>query len=149
MKVNYFKNQNRRSFRKGMTLLEIVIVLGIIALIMAAGVASFGGIMGSANDQAAKMKAQSIRTALEAYKLAGGMYPTQSQGLKALVAKPSSAPVPKRWKQQMSSVPLDPWQNEYAYKFPGSKDRSTPEIISKGEDGQLGTDDDVSSQEDM
>jgi len=133
--------------RKGMSLLEIVIVLGIIGLIMGAGIAAFGGVREGANIRAADIKMTGLETLLESYKLIGGVYPSESQGLDALVTKPTTSPTPRKWKQQATEVPLDPWQNKYIYKFPGTIDRSAPEIISVGSDGQLGTEDDLSSQE--
>ena len=68
---------------RGMTLLEIVIVIGIIGLIMAAGIGTFGGVLGGANQKATEIKIQSLKTVLESYKLIGGSYPNQSQGLQA------------------------------------------------------------------
>ena len=147
MTVTSTKNGTLRTLKRGMTLLEIVIVLGIIGLILAAGIGSFSGVFSGANDKAARIKINSMKTLLESYKLVGGVYPSESQGLQALVTKPTSAPTPRRWKQQMSTLPLDPWQSEFVYKYPGTKDPSTYEIISKGEDGQLGTEDDISSQD--
>ena len=73
--------------------------------------------------------------------------PPSSLRLKALVEKPSSTPVPKDWTKIAERVPTDPWQNEYGYKFPGSKDPSKYELISKGPDGIEGNEDDLSSQD--
>ena len=53
----------------------------------------------------------------------------------------------KRWSKIMDSVPKDPWQSEYGYRFPGRKDKSKYELISKGPDGMEGTEDDISSQD--
>ena len=130
-----------------MTLLEIVIVVAIIGIIIAAGIGTFGGVFNNANDQAARMKINGMTTLLESYRTAAGTYPSESQGLKALVTEPTSAPKPKRWRQQMTSLPLDPWGSEYVYKYPGTKDPKTYEILSIGEDKQLGTSDDISSQD--
>ena len=84
---------------------------------------------------------------IETYRMVAGTYPSEQQGLDALVEKPSSAPEPRRWKQQFKTLPKDPWGQEYEYKNPGTKDPSTFEVLSKGEDMELGTDDDLSSQE--
>lgn len=89
---------------------------------------------------------QSIRNALDMFKLIGGAYPTTAQGLKSLVEKPTAAPIPKRWTMMMKSEPLDPWKNPYLYKFPGTKKADEPEILSSGPDGVKGTADDFSSQ---
>lgn len=128
-----------------MTLLEIVIVLAIIAIIMVVAVPNVGNILNNSKDQAAQMQARGILTTLTSYQMAAGHYPSESQGLKALVNKPTSAPIPKRWKQLEETVPVDPWQNEYIYKYDSSS--AFPEIISKGQDGKLGTDDDISSKD--
>ena len=146
MKFNH-QHHSSAYLRKGMSLLEIVIVLGIIGLIMGAGIAAFGGVREGANIRAAAIKMQGFETLLESYKLIGGTYPSEGQGLNALVNEPTTSPKPRKWKQQAPEIPFDPWGYEYVYKFPGTIDRTAPEVISIGSDGQLGTEDDISSQE--
>jgi general secretion pathway protein G len=82
------------------------------------------------------------------YKINAGTYPSTQQGLKALVTKPTGSPAPRRWTSLSKSVPLDPWGNEYGYKFPGKKDASEFELISSGPDSVINTPDDLSSQDD-
>jgi len=135
--------------KSGMTLLEIVIVVAIIAVIMGASIGMIGGLRENANDNATRMKINGMRSLLESYRSAAGSYPTEAQGLQALVTKPTTSPVPRRWRQQMASIPVDPWNQEYIYKYPGSIDKTSYEIISKGSDQELGTDDDISSQDDL
>ncbi len=138
-----------RQYRRngGFTLLEMVIVLGIIAMIMGGAMYYMKKIGNAAKYQQVSADFKAIENSLTMYKLNAGNYPSTQQGLRALVEKPSGSPVPRRWTQLSSKVPLDPWQNEYGYRFPGRKDPSEPEIISKGPDGQEGTDDDLSSQD--
>lgn len=81
------------------------------------------------------------------YKLNAGNYPSTAQGLKALVEKPTDYPVPVRWVQIMPKIPLDPWGNPYAYRFPGSHDPMKPVFISCGPDEMIGTGDDLSSDD--
>ncbi len=90
---------------------------------------------------------KSMENALDMYKIEGGRYPTTAQGLKALVEKPVSEPLPAKWQQIMITEPLDPWKTPYGYKFPGQKDPTKPELISAGQDGTFGNEDDVSSQD--
>ena len=59
----------------------------------------------------------------------------------------TTAPEPRRWENAFETLPKDGWDQEFVYKYPGSKDPSHPEVISKGKDGELGTDDDLSSQD--
>ena len=135
------------SVSRGFTLLEMVIVLGIIAVIM-------GGVIVTMKkfDNVGKIKRvegdfNGIESALMGYQVLAGHYPSQQQGLRALIEKPGSEPRPRRWTQVWTKMQLDPWGKEYIYRFPGSKDRSRPEIICLGEDGQEGTEDDMSSQD--
>lgn len=141
----------QRSIRKrvaaGFTLLEMVIVLGIIAVLLGGSIALIGGIGDSAKIQRVRGDFQSIGSALQSYKINAGNFPTTQQGLKALVEKPTSTPVPKDWTRIADKVPTDPWQKEYGYRFPGRKDPTKFEIISLGPDGIEGNEDDLSSQD--
>jgi general secretion pathway protein G len=133
--------------RSGFTLLEMVIVLGIIAMILGGAIFAMKGIGETAKISQAEADFKTIDTSLMSYKLLAGVFPTTQQGLRALVEKPSSTPVPRRWNQISKKVPLDPWKNEYDYRFPGKKNAAEPEIFSKGPDGQEGTADDLSNQD--
>jgi len=131
----------------GFTLLEMVIVLGIMAMIMGGAIFTMQRFSDSGAITVVEGDFSSIGNALQSYKTNARHYPSQQQGLKALVEKPTTPPRPKRWTQIMDNVPKDPWDHEYLYKYPGSKDRSRPEIISIGKDGLEGTEDDLSSQD--
>ncbi len=133
--------------QSGFTLLEMVIVLGIIGMIMGGAIFTMKKISDSGALTVVDGDFNSISNALQSYKTNAGHYPSEQQGLKALVVKPTTAPRPRRWTQIMDKVPKDPWNNEYIYKYPGTKDRSRPEIISLGKDGIEGTEDDMSSQD--
>ena len=144
MKIQQETNQKKKG---GFTIMEMVVVLAIIAIILGVAVNQLSGVQNFASIKQAEGELNSLNTALLMYKSTGGQYPTQAQGLKALKVKPSTPPVPRRWQKNETAPEVDPWGNEYTYKFPGSKDKTRPEIISKGPDGQLGTEDDLSSQQ--
>jgi general secretion pathway protein G len=146
MKIQSSSPRIRRN--SGFTLLEMVIVLGIIAMILGGAIFSMNKIGNSAKLSQVESDFKSFESALAMYKLNAGSFPTTQQGLNALVAKPSSTPVPRRWVQVMSKVPKDPWGTEYGYRFPGKKRANDFEMFSKGEDGIEGTPDDLSSQDD-
>jgi general secretion pathway protein G len=134
--------------RAAFTLLEMVIVLGIIAMILGGAIFAMKGIGDAAKLKQVESDFKSLESALQMYKLNAGTYPTSQQGLKALVDKPSGTPVPRRWVQVMTKVQPDPWGSPYSYRFPGKKRANEFEMISKGPDGLENTADDLSSQDD-
>lgn len=139
---------NRIKFSpRGFTLLEMVIVLGIIGLIIGGAIGVMGKVGEGAAIQRVKGDFNSLGSVLKMYKINNGFYPTTAQGLKALVSRPGGSPVPKSWTALADRVPMDPWGQEYSYRFPGSKVATEFELVTKGKDGQLGTDDDMSSQD--
>jgi len=150
MKITSHRQKSDSSIlvlKSGFTLLEMVIVLGIIAMIMGGAIFTMQKISDSGKVTVVGGDFSSISNALQAYQTNAGHYPSEQQGLSALVVKPKEAPRPRRWIQIMDEVPKDPWGNDYVYRFPGSKDRSRPEIISAGKDGLIDTEDDFSNQD--
>jgi general secretion pathway protein G len=121
---------------RGMTLIEILVVLVLIAVVMGIVGGNFIGKGEKAKADAAKIEIGQISQTLDLYKLEIGRYPTTQEGLQALITAPAgvanwNGPY---WKK--SSVPKDPWGNEYKYQSPAS---SAPyEIISLGADGKEG-----------
>jgi len=132
--------------RKGFTLIEMVIVIGLIALILGAAITNFTGVFETGNLTKSKDDVLKLNAALTSYRTLAGSYPSDAQGLEALVTKPTTSPKPKMWTQQFDEIPLDPWETPYKYRRSGSKDSRKPEVISAGPDKQFGTDDDISSQ---
>ena len=145
MKINPTNAKTRR--RAGFTLLEMVIVLGIISMILGGAIFAMKGIRDAAKIKQVEADFRSLESALEMYKLNAGQYPTTPQGLKALVEKPTSTPVPRHWVQVMKKIQLDPWSKPYGYRFPGKKHANEFELYSSGPDGQENTPDDISSQD--
>ena len=131
---------------RGFSLFEMVIVMGIIGAILGSVIFLSKGFGDSAKLQTANQDFTTLITHLDAYKIHARNYPTQNQGLEALVNKPTSSPIPRSWTQTIPEVPKDPWGQTYKYKFPGSKKANEPEITSAGADGIWGNEDDLSSQ---
>lgn len=139
----------QRNLLKGFSLFEMVIVMGIIGVILGGAIFGMRKIGNSARITAAEGNITNLMNGVDMYKVNGKRYPTEAQGLEALIKKPTTSPRPKRWSQSLDSEEslYDPWETKYQYKYPGSKDPSTPEIISAGQDKVFGTDDDISSQD--
>jgi general secretion pathway protein G len=115
----------------------VIIILGILAMWVAPKIMSRPG---EAKQVKARMDIQNLETALKLYKLDNGNYPSTEQGLQALVEKPESGIIPKKWKDggylEKGKVPNDPWGNDFVYLSPGLK--SDFDIISYGADGVPG-----------
>ena len=141
---------NRKNGQKGFTLIELMIVIVIIGILATLLIPRIMERPEEARRIKAKMDIKTIESALKLYKIDSGTYPTTEQGLEALVKKPETSPVPKKWREGgylEGSVPNDPWGNPFYYTSPGSDGRDY-EIISYGNDGQpggTGRDADISS----
>jgi general secretion pathway protein G len=130
------RNARRRRSRAGITLIEMLVVMTIIALFAALVGPSMLKHGDTARVTAAKAQINSFMTALGAYKLDTGTYPATEQGLHALRVKPPDA---NQWNGPYlpKEVPPDPWGRPYLYKYPGEHG-DEPDIISLGLDGQPG-----------
>ena len=125
----------------GVTLIEMMVVLVIIAIVAAIVVPNVIGRPDEARMTVASTDIRSIGSALELYRLDNRTYPTTSQGLAALVERPTSPPEPPNWVEggYLEALPRDPWGNDYVYLSPG-RDGSGYELVSLGADGQAGGD---------
>src|SRR5579864_396479 len=124
----------RRKSERGVTLIEMLVVITIIGLI--AGLVTVNVIRQGegAKRTAARAQISSFMNALGIYKLDTGVYPATSQGLQALREKPGEI---SNWAGPYlpKDVPLDPWGRPYQYKYPGDHGED-PDVISFGADGQ-------------
>ncbi|MEZ5385140.1 MAG: type II secretion system major pseudopilin GspG [Prosthecobacter sp.] len=130
--------------RHAFTLLEMMVVLLIIALILGSVAVMVQGIEGNAQQVTTDGKIKALETALTSYKIANLTYPTQEQGLEALVSRPSSEPKPRRWSPLMKPDGLtDPWGRKIIYRNPGKRNSGGYDVFSTGPDGLENTDDDI------
>lgn len=133
-----FQNKHIRSCTRadGFTLLELLVVLGILALLTTIVYPQVTRYVGTARTETARAQIGALVTAVELYALDNGTYPASSQGLAVLVQKPANA---NRWNGpylKSGSGLVDPWGNHYQYNRPG---RSGPfEIFSLGRDNVPG-----------
>ena len=126
--------------RSGFTLMEMMLVLGIIAILITVGVFTMTNVMGDAEITKVRSDLRSIETCLLRYKTGNMRLPTQGEGLEALVNAPASAKM-KRQLLKEDGI-KDPWGNTYQYRNPGKKNPKY-DLFSMGEDGKEGTEDDI------
>lgn len=128
----------RRTSDSGVTLIEMMVVLVIIAIVAALVVPNVIGRPDEARVTAARTDVKTIGATLEMYKLDNHTYPTTEQGLQALVTRPTSPPIPPNWAASgyLPQVPSDPWGRPYVYRSPG---QGKPfDLVSLGADGKPG-----------
>ena len=138
-KVNAMNRRHRSDnrARRGITLIEMLVVLTIIALFAALVAPRMLGQADRARVTQAHAQVNSFMTALGAYKLDTGTYPTTEMGLQALRNRPQNV---NQWQGPYlpQDIPNDPWGRAYIYRFPGEHEPSEPEILCLGADGQPG-----------
>ncbi len=128
--------------RTAFTLVELVIVLTILAVLMGSGIYLITGFIDDAKAQRVASDLQSLDLALKAYERNNYFKPpSQEQGLRALVERPSGEPQPERWRAYLEEPMKDPWGNDYQYRFPAQKSSKKYDLFSLGEDGVESEDD--------
>jgi general secretion pathway protein G len=120
----------------GFTLIEVMVVIVILGILAALIVPKIMGRPDEARIVAARQDISTIMQALKLYRLDNRRYPSQDQGLVALVKRPDIAPLPDNWKSYLEKLPLDPWGHPYQYLNPGL--HGEIDVFSYGGDGQPG-----------
>jgi general secretion pathway protein G len=138
MKLETMHSKQRR---RGFTLIELLLVLVILGVLAGIVVPRFGGQTKRARETAATTQLSSFKTALDAYEVDMGSYPKGKDGLKELVTAPRNA---KNWRgPYIETIPKDPWGNDYIYECPGKHNQNSFDLMSMGEDGRVGGEDDI------
>jgi general secretion pathway protein G len=121
---------------RGMTLIEILVVLTLIGIVMGIVGGNYLGQGEKAKAKAAKIEIEQIGQTLDLFRLEVGRYPTTQEGLQALITAPTGIPNwnGPYWKK--NTLPKDPWTNEYKYASPGQ--HGAYDLWSYGADGKEG-----------
>jgi len=132
----------------GFTLLEILVVLAIIGLLAGLAINNVGNIHKRTEIATARLAVeQALKTPLNVYKFSTRNYPTTAEGLRALLVRPDNS---SRWDGPYIENALnlvDPWGEPYQYEYPGSHNKDSYDLWSKGPDKQSGTADDITNWE--
>lgn len=135
--------------RSGMSLLEILIVLSILAVLIAIIAPRILGSQKKADIKATRLQISNIEEALKLYAADNRTFPNTEEGLAALLEKPADEKRAKNWDGPYfdgEGAPIDPWGNEFGYEYPPTQGkRDFPDIWSSGPDGEQNSEDDVTN----
>lgn len=136
--MNYRKFKQKQKRKRGLTLIELIVVLIIIGSIMAIVIRQLVKGQGDANRKVNQLKMQTdyaqISTALLDYSRVYGNVPDSSEGLEALVNPPETDSGGSHEPFLSKEAILDPWKHPYAYE----KTDTGYKIVSLGADGTIG-----------
>jgi general secretion pathway protein G len=128
-----------RRRRRGFTLIEVLVVIVVIAVLATLVAPNLFRNVGDARVASARTQIETFGTALDAYRLDNGAYPTTAQGLGALWEKPTiDAPANWRTPYLRKAVPKDPWGADYIYIAPGKVNPFSYDLLSYGADKRAG-----------
>ncbi|OGV77250.1 MAG: type II secretion system protein GspG [Lentisphaerae bacterium RIFOXYB12_FULL_65_16] len=142
-------NQSSGVRRNRFTFVEImvvVIILGILATVVAV---KLTGRTQDARINAAQSAIANFGTALDAYEMDNGAYPTTQQGLQALLEEPNPKPIKWKGPYLQQGKLTDPWGNAYVYKAGADAlhNKNSYDLYSFGVNGtdNQGGDDDITN----
>lgn len=121
---------------KGFTLVEIMAVVLILALLMGIAAKNFIGVTDKARVTTTKATLKELHAAVNMFKLDTGRYPTEEEGLQALIEQPSDV-VGWTGYLETTDIPKDAWKNDLVYMLNPESGKPFV-IISYGADGKEG-----------
>lgn len=122
--------------QRGFTLIELLVVLAILGMLVAFVTPQVLKYLGRAKTNSAHIQIESLAGALDLFRLDVGRYPTQTEGLQALLEHPTGLDTWNGPYLKQKSIPLDPWNRPYTYKIPG--DHGEYDLYTLGADGAPG-----------
>ncbi len=134
--------QHSRNHMSGFTLIEVMVVVLILAILAAVVAPKILDKPDKARIVSAKTAIRAIENSMDLYRMDNFQYPSTSDGINALIAKPSSAS--DNWSPSFKKEPKDPWGKPFKYTNPGT--HGEIDIYSLGPDG-VPSDDDVGNWE--
>ena len=125
-----------RGYRNGFTLVEIMAVVVILTLLMGIAVKNFMGVTEKTRVQTTRATLKELHGAVNMFKLDTGRYPSEEEGLYALIEEPTDV---TGWTGYLETtdIPFDGWNNELVYMLNPESGKPFV-VISYGADGKEG-----------
>jgi general secretion pathway protein G len=138
--------------RRGFTILELLIVIGILLAIGSLVLVNVLGASEKADLKLARAQLQAFENALETFRVEMKRWPTEEEGLAVLWSKDAISSDEDKAKYGgpylKEPKPKDTWGNAWIFRAPSTIiDGANFDIVSVGPDGQEGTEDDISNHD--
>ncbi|MFP3385879.1 type II secretion system major pseudopilin GspG [Tritonibacter sp. SIMBA_163] len=130
------KTRPKRNSNAGISLLEIMVVLAIMALVVGLAAPRVIDSFGRGKSRAAEIQLNGIKAALQFYYIDVGRYPSEAEGLRALLQEPSGASGWRGPYLDKKADIQDPWGRDVLYRIPGKE--GAFDLYSYGRDGHPG-----------
>lgn len=130
--------RRKRHRERGYTLVELLVVLAILGLLVALAAPRLIQYLGGAKTDTARIQIERLGGILDLYRLELGRYPSEDEGLQALVDKPPQAEAWNGPYLKNRDALTDPWGKPYGYRAPG--EHGEYDLYTLGADGQEGGD---------
>jgi len=133
------RQRNIRRAVRGFTLVEMMAVVFIIGLLATASTLVIVDQINKAKVKAAQAEISTFGQAIDLFEMDSGRYPTEEEGLDALVNEPADASdYPPRGYLKRREIPKDPWKNDYVYMLRETESGEEYLIVSYGKGGKPG-----------
>lgn len=120
----------------GFTLIELLVVLVVLGLLAGLVGPQVMKHLGESKSKTAKLQIEEIASGLDMFRIDMNRYPSNDEGLSALVEKPAGADGWNGPYLRKRKVPLDPWGQPYIYVYPG--EHGDFDVYSLGADQKEG-----------
>lgn len=133
----------KRARCAGMTLIELMVVVAVIAVLAGLILAAMGGVQGRAARSRTEAEISAMEAALERYKMRTGDFPTVANRDDALTSLLGPYLDLNPSQTNTSGQLVDPYGAAYEYRYPPQNNFVKPDLSSPGADGQSGSPDDL------
>lgn len=130
------RDASKNRAQAGFSLMELLVALVILALVMGVVAPRVVGYLSRAKSQTAEAQVKMMQSALDLYLMDVGRYPTEEEGLKALMAAPAGVTGWGGPYLDEEALPVDPWGRDYLYRM--ADDGLRVRVYSYGRDGTEG-----------